>query len=123
MDDFLIVANNKEQLWDDLAAIREFLTEHLHLSLNPKTKIFPASQGVDFAGYRTFPQRILPRKRNIKAAKIRFKNLSWAYKRGRIGFEAVRPRVASFLGYTKHCQAKRTAESTLTWLVLRKGYA
>lgn len=121
MDDFLIVADTKEMLKEHLSAIRWFVEERLNLVLNPKTKIFPTSRGVDFAGYRTFHDYILPRKRNIKAAKIRFKNLSYLYKHGRAGFEDVKPRVGSFLGYVKHCKASKTTESTLAHLVLKKG--
>lgn len=116
MDDFLIVANDKETLHKYLADIKWLLEGHLKLHLNPKTKIYPICRGADFAGFRIFADRILPRKRNIKAAKKRFKDLSWRYKRGEIGLDDVKPRVASFLGYTKHCRAKRTCDSTLKWL-------
>ena len=118
MDDFIIVAGTKEELKEHLAAVRWFIEERLNLVLNPKTQIFPASHGVDFAGYRTFRDYILPRKRNIKAAKIRFKNISHRYKYGRADLEDAKSRVASFLGYIKHCKASKTAESTLAHLVL-----
>ncbi|MBO6304698.1 MAG: group II intron reverse transcriptase domain-containing protein [Selenomonadaceae bacterium] len=121
MDDFIIVAGTKEELKEHLLAVRWFIEERLNLSLNPKTQIFPATRGVDFAGYRTFRDYILPRKRNIKAAKIRFKNLSHQYKFGRADLEDVKPRVASFLGYIKHCKASRTSDSTLAHLVLCRG--
>lgn len=83
--------------------------------------MFPASRGVDFCGYRTWATHILPRKRNIKAAKIRFKQLTHDYKRGVIDLDDVKPRVASFLGYTKHCRAKQTTVSTLRWLKCQRG--
>ena len=118
MDDFIIVAGTKEELAEHLAAVRWFIEKRLCLVLNPKTQIFPASHGVDFAGYRTFRDYILPRKRNIKAAKIRFKNLSHRYKYGRADLEDVKPRVGSFCGYIKHCKASKTADSTLAHLVL-----
>ena len=35
--------------------------------------------------------------------------------------EEARQVVASFLGYTKHCNAVKTTESTLAWLILRRG--
>ena len=121
MDDFIIVENDKEKLKRYLADIKWLLECHLKLQLNPKTKIFPASHGVDFAGFRTFIDKTLPRKRNIKAAKRRFKDLSWRYKHYGVNLEDVKPRVDSFLGYVKHCKAERTTESTLKWLVCRRG--
>jgi len=119
MDDFVLIGNSKEELWKNLADIKWLVEGTLKLKLNRKTKIYPASRGVDFAGYRTFTNHILPRKRNIKAAKKRFKDLSYKYKNGRIDLKSVKQRVVSFLGYVKHCQAKRTTISTLKWLRLR----
>ena len=119
MDDFVLIGNSKEELWKNLADIKWLIEGTLKLKLNRKTKIYPASRGVDFAGYRTFTNHILPRKRNIKAAKRRFKDLSYKYKNGRIDLKSVKQRVVSFLGYVKHCQAKRTTISTLKWLRLR----
>ena len=121
MDDFVIVAGNKEELRSILNNIKWLIEETLHLKLNPKTRIYPALQGVDFAGYRIWKTHILPRKRNIKAAKIRFKDLSYRYRYGHINLADVRPRVASFLGYIKHCTARRTTKSTLKWLKLQRG--
>lgn len=122
MDDFVVVANSKKELWGNLADIKWLIEGTLHLTLNAKTEIYPASKGVDFAGYRTFTTHILPRKRNIKAAKIRFKHLSHQYKYFRTNLSDVKPRVASFIGYVKHCQANKTAKSTLKWLRLRRKW-
>lgn len=35
--------------------------------------------------------------------------------------EDVKPRVMSFLGYTKHCQARQTTESALQNLICQRG--
>lgn len=121
MDDFIIIDNDKQKLKSILADIRWLVECHLKLKLNPKTQIYPASRGVDFAGYRTFTTHILPRKRNIKAAKLRFKDLSYKFKWGRINIADATLRVISFLGYTKHCQARETTISTLKWLKLRRA--
>ena len=61
MDDFIILAQHKAMLWELLAENRHFLVcESRLLSLNPKTSFFPASHGVDFAGYRHWSSRCLP---------------------------------------------------------------
>ena len=77
-------------------------------------------RGVDFAGYRIFRARLLPRKRNVKAARRRFRRLSRAFRRGEICVEDTRPSVMSFLGYMRHAKAERTTRSTLRYLTLRK---
>lgn len=121
-DDFVIVDTDKERLKEVLAAIATFLRERLHINLNRKTSLFPASHGIDFVGYRVFTHKILPRKRNIRAAKLRFKHISWLYKRGKADVEYAKSRVSSFIGYTSHCKAKQTTCSTLRWLVLQRGH-
>lgn len=121
MDDFVIISNDKKELRKNLADIRWFLETQLKLELNPKTRIYQASQGVDFCGYRTWSTHILPRKRNIKAAKKRFQRLSRKFRRGEIRVEDARQSVASFLGYCKHCNAYATVQATLNRLVLTKA--
>ncbi|MBO4295345.1 MAG: alpha/beta hydrolase [Desulfovibrio sp.] len=118
MDDFVILSHGKAELWELLAEIRDFLAVRLRLSLNPKTGVYPASHGVDFAGYRHWPNHCLPRKRNIRKAAKRFQGLSRVYAQGRVDLDTVRSVVASFVGYMAHCKGWRSAESALRRLVL-----
>ena len=120
MDDFILLGPSKEYLWDALADIKWLLEGHLKLKLNPKTRIYPASRGIDFAGYRTFSTHILPRKRNIKAAKKRFKTLSYLFNKEMISLARVKASVMSFLGYVKHCQAIHTTASALSRLTIKQ---
>lgn len=122
MDDFIILHRDKAELWRLLAEIRDFLACELHLNLNRKTRIFPASQGVDFAGYRHWIDHTLPRRRNVARAKKRFKGLSRLYARGEVDLDTVRACVSSFTGYMKHCNGWRTCGSALERLVLRRGH-
>lgn len=119
MDDFVIIGGDKAELWRIKEQVATFL-KGARLSLNPKSQIYPASHGVDFVGYRTWATHILPRKRNVKAAKLRFKDLSHRFKYGEIDVEDARTRVASFLGYMQHCSGRRTTKSTLKWLKLQR---
>lgn len=120
MDDFVIIVKHKAAARAVLAFVDEEVTK-LALRLNPKSEYFPASRGVDFAGYRTWSTHILPRKRNLKKANKRFKLLAKKYARGEIGLDYIKPRVASFLGYTKHCRAKRSLEGILRDFTLQRG--
>ncbi|NYT80865.1 alpha/beta hydrolase [Alcaligenaceae bacterium] len=120
MDDFVIIAPSKGGARAILTAAEDELAR-LGLRLNPKSAYFPASRGVDFAGYRVWPTHMLPRKRNIRKAHATFKRLAAQYERGEIGLDFVQPRVNSFLAYTKHCQARRTVEGVLSDFVLTRG--
>ena len=122
MDDFILLHGDKAELWRLLAEIRDFLACELHLTLNNKTRVFPASHGVDFAGYRHFSGYKLPRKRNVRRARKRFAGLSRCYADGRVDIDTVRCCVASFVGYMKHCKGWKSAESTLNSLILVKNW-
>ena len=121
MDDFVILHQDKQELWRILAEIRDYLTWELHLTLNSKTRVFPASQGVDFAGYRHWSGYKLPRKRNVRRAKKRFAGLSRCYANGRVNLNTVHCCVSSFVGYMRHCKGWKASESALSKLILVKN--
>ncbi len=104
MDDFVILGDNKTVLWRLLETIREFLTSRLRLALNVKTRVFPASQGIDFSGYRHWKEYKLPRKRNVRRTARRFAGLTRVWPSGRISLDTVRSCVASFVGCMKPCK-------------------
>ncbi|MDR0741375.1 MAG: RNA-directed DNA polymerase [Rickettsiales bacterium] len=64
-DDFCIFSDSREELSAMREKIRDFLAEKLHLSFS-KCEIFPVRCGLDFLGYRHFPNFILLRRRNAK---------------------------------------------------------
>lgn len=118
MDDFIILHWDKRELWRLLDLIEAFVADSLKLRLNPKTAVFSLSQGVDFVGYRHWPYRKKPRKRNVQRARKRFAGLSRVYHRGGVDMPTVRSVVASFVGYMKHCNGYRSLTSALEKLVL-----
>ena len=64
-DDFCLFANDKAQLRAWRKKIRDFISERLGLVFS-KSEIFPLTAGVDFLGYRHFPDFILLRKRTAR---------------------------------------------------------
>ncbi|GAU08149.1 hypothetical protein DPF_0852 [Desulfoplanes formicivorans] len=108
MDDTVIVSNDKAGLRQTLERIKEYLAADLSLRLNPKTRIYPASQGVDFCGYRIWKTHILPRKRTVKKTRRRMKGFVHRYANGTISAETIRQSLSSWLGYMKHCNGYRT---------------
>ena len=113
MDDWVILAREKNSLVYILERAAQFLDINLGLKLNPKTSIFPASQGCDFCGYRVWPTHLLPRKRNVKRTKLKLRKLARLYYNGRVALEDVTPFVRSFLGYMKHCNGFKTTSFIL----------
>lgn len=102
MDDFLVIHPDKGYLKEVLFMADDFLVYRLGLRLNPKTAIYPASQGVNFCGYRTWTTHVLPRKRNVQRARQKIRKL-WNLS-GKM--KTLRGAMASFLGYMQHCSGR-----------------
>lgn len=113
MDDWIVLGPDKQALKERLKGLEIWLHDNLGLGLNNKSRVYPAAQGVDFAGYRTWATHILPRKRNVRKARRRFKKLARMYKQGKVDFETLRGSVASFVGYTNYCSARKTREEIM----------
>ena len=118
MDDFIVIGPSKAWCRTVLDQVEKFLTCALHLRLNPKTGIWPVTHGLDFVGYRHWSDHVLPRKRTVKRARAQFRDMKRLYAKGRIDLEYVRPRVASFTGYMKHCDGYQSLEHMLDEFVL-----
>jgi retron-type reverse transcriptase len=69
-DDFCLFSDDREQLsrWRD--QMRVFLLEELHL-IYSYAEIFPVKNGLDFLGYRHFPEFVLVRKTTAQRIKKR----------------------------------------------------
>lgn len=94
-DDMVILGNDKAELHKLLNDIRSYLDKNLNLSLKENYQIFPiASRGIDFVGYVFYHTHTLLRKRIKKNfARMLKKNPNKAS-------------IASYKGWTKHCNAK-----------------
>lgn len=77
-DDFLLFSNNKDELKLMAKKIEDFVVNNLKLKLS-KCNLLPTSQGIDFLGYRHFPQGyILIRKTTVRRMKRNLKKLDYA---------------------------------------------
>lgn len=105
MDDFVILHNDKSYLHQLKKDLEGFLSDHLALSLNHKTSVFPIRQGVDFLGYRIWPTHRLLRKSSIKRMKRRLKKFTRDYRDGKIQISQIRPVLASWIGHASHADS------------------
>lgn len=63
MDDIVIFAGTKEELWEIHKRVTAYIQEKLHLNIKGNYQIFPTKvRGVDFVGYRFFGEYTLLRK-------------------------------------------------------------
>jgi hypothetical protein len=99
-DDFVTFSDDKTFLNDVAAAITEFVGTKLKMSLS-KRDLFPVNQGVDFLGYRHFPNYVLLRKSTSKRVKKRLALLPRLLEKGRISLDSYRSSIASTMGWIK----------------------
>lgn len=107
MDDTIIICKDKNEAREVLRIVNEEVIK-IGLRLNPKSNYFPVERGVDYVGYRIFTTHILARKRIIKNVRNNLKELNKQYHDGLIDFEFIRPKLASFIGFAKHCRSSNT---------------
>lgn len=108
-DDFCFFGDKER-----LQKIREWLAPWLHDNLKlklSKCELFPVSHGVDFLGYRHFPQYILVRKRTAKRMKKNLKSVIHDLKRGLISKDTARSKIASAKGWLCHANAHNLSMS------------
>ncbi len=97
-DDFCLFHDDKEVLKQAAKDIEKFLAEKLKLTLS-KCDLFQTGRGVDFLGYRHFPEYTLLRKSTAKRVMRRFKNLPKRFETGEINIETYTSTLASAYGW------------------------
>lgn len=108
MDDFVILHYDKAFLRDVLDKIKDFLVDRLRLTLNKKTQIFPVHvRGVDFVGYRIWPDYRLLRKANVKRMRRKLRKLKKLVEEGKLPRKKLQASVASWIGHCKHADTYR----------------
>lgn len=105
VDDLVLLSSSKDVLVGAAAAIQEFLTTKLALSLNPrKTSIQPVSAGIDHLGYFIKPDHVLVRQRVVNH--FRQSCLEQLDQKNHSPKKLVAT-VNSFLGYFNHANSYR----------------
>lgn len=112
MDDFVIIGSDLEKLKQDRAAIQGEL-EKIGLYLNSKTAIAKIKQGIDFLGYRNWPNITKLRKRNIIKNRRKFNKFAKRITIGKTNETVMERSAASLHGYTKYAACEKTKFSIL----------
>ena len=101
-DDFLIFGNDKYKLKNIGHEVENFLNNELFLELRKKS-LYKTRQGVDFLGYRHFPDRkILVRKSTSKRMKKAIRAIPYLYENGFITAKQALSKVSAIKGWIKH---------------------
>ncbi len=101
-DDFILFSNDKERLKEWAEKVKKFVEENLLLTFS-KFDIFPVSRGIDFLGYRHFPNGcILLRKATAKRMQKKVKAIPNQIRYGIKTNDQALSTVGSIEGWIKH---------------------
>jgi retron-type reverse transcriptase len=102
VDDFLLFADDKRQLWAWKDAVRGRLAA-LRLTLHEReSTVYPVTNGLPFLGFRVYPDHRLLKRRNGQAFAVRLRNWRKAVARGELTWAEVTPRVQGWVAHAKH---------------------
>ena len=103
-DDFIFFHQDKRFLHFVAASIEDFLADTLNLKLS-KNRVFPVRQGIDFLGYRHFPNYVLLRKSSVKRIKKRLAKLPELLSLEKISPLQFQSSIASTKGWLLWCNS------------------
>ena len=103
-DDFCLFHDSKPYLKECRERIRQFVVDHLDLTVS-KEKLYPVSTGVDFVGYRHFPEKILLRKRTAKRIKKKIAEKVYLYRTNQLPRERFESSLQAVKGWIVWAQS------------------
>ena len=118
MDDMVMLGESKQQMWDFVGMMDDFLQTQLGLQLNQKTAVMRYDDGVEFVGRVITPDRIDMRKSSSLQMKQHLDYVRKAYGRGEVPLEYALDVIQSYLGLLKHTDSKALRDKILEDYVL-----
>ena len=113
MDDFIIFSNDKKLLKQELTNIRFFLKNKLNLTLKENVMINATNEGLNFLGYKIYPNII----RLMKKSKQRFikkiKNYRYNYKSGSYNETDIARRLNGIFNFLKYADTLNLRKKVL----------
>jgi retron-type reverse transcriptase len=102
VDDFLLFGDDKRELGEMRARVEDFLAE-LRLRIHArKSRVYRASDGVTFLGWRVFPARLRLVRSNVVRWRRRLKAMCAAYRAGTTRLSDVTTRVRAWIAHAEH---------------------
>ena len=118
MDDMVILHESKEFLHQLKSEIDEYLKEYLDLEIKDNWQVFPiAIRGIDFLGYRVFPDYVLLRKRTLKNIKNRVKHIHKHLARNKLMTHNQWCALNSYNGWLIYCNSYRLRQKYIIPLI------
>lgn len=113
MDDMICLVPSKEQAWETVWAVDDFMREHLGLQLNEKTAVIPVGYETEFIGRIVSPERITLRKSTSLQVKRHLSYVMEHYATGELSLDYCLSVITSYLGLMKHCDCEALRDKIL----------
>ncbi len=118
VDDFILFADAKAQLWEWKARLAEFL-QSLRLVAHPgKTLVRRVADGIPFLGWRIFPTHRRLKRENVRDFLRRLRAQTIAYTRGELSLEDWTTRTQSWVAHAAHGDTYRLREKIFAGVTL-----
>ncbi len=118
-DDFVVFENSKRWLNQVKFRINDYF-KTLRLSLHKiKSRIYRTSDGVDFLGYRIFPDYMRVRKSVVKRYRKKLRKMAVDYRNGNIKLSGVKSSIQSWIGHVQHANSFQLRKELLSNTVFR----
>ncbi len=121
VDDFLLFAASKAQLWAWKAAIQALLAD-LRLTLHQReSTVYPVASGIPFLGFRIYPDHRRLKRRNGVAFARRLRLAYRAVDAGAWSHDDLRRRIKGWIAHARHGNTWRLRRSLLAVPVPRRS--
>jgi len=121
VDDIAVFSDSLEELEEARARLAGLLAP-LRLRLHPvKTAISEVRHGVNFLGFRFFPDRIRLRQENLRRARTRMNAMRAAYRRGSVTWKDVRNSLESWNAHVAYGDTWRLREHVFNALTFARA--
>lgn len=121
VDDIALFSDDRAELEEARGFIEERLRES-RLKLHPvKSQTTEVRHGVNFLGFRFFPDRVRLRSENLRRARRRLRSLKEAYQEGLLTVEEVGNSVRSWIAHAAYGDTYRVRENVFDRLAFVRG--
>ena len=121
VDDFLLFADAKRQLWDWKRAIQGYLAR-LRLTLHQReSTVYPVTNGIPFLGFRVYPSHRRLRRRNGVSFARRLRGWCVELARGELTQEQLNQRVQGWVAHAAHGNTYRLRFSLFSSIVIPRS--
>ena len=114
VDDFVILHNDKLELYFYKEKIEKYLQDDLHINLNAdKSKIKPLARGIPFLGFRNYYHHRILRKKSTKRIYYKIYALEKDYHYRKINYDKIYDFLEGWCAYAKNANTFKLREKLL----------